>query len=145
MELPSKKYLNLAAIKALVAGAEAEAVRKRVRVTICVVDEEGGLLFLQKGDRLSPNTLKFAKKKARHAALFGKPSKLAAETVKSGSVETLVYPNYFPNQGGVPIFVDGQILGGMAASGASSETDELIVLAGINSVFPKKTATSQEE
>jgi hypothetical protein len=49
-ELPSKKYLNLSAIKTMVAAAEAEAEAQRhnVQVTICVVDESGNLLFLEK-------------------------------------------------------------------------------------------------
>jgi glc operon protein GlcG len=49
-ELPSKKYLNLSAIKTMVAAAEAEAQRQNVQVTICVVDESGNLLFLEKAD-----------------------------------------------------------------------------------------------
>src|SRR5260370_9200644 len=47
-DLPSKKYLNLAAIKTMVAAAEAEAQRQHVDVTICIVDESGNLLFLAK-------------------------------------------------------------------------------------------------
>jgi len=52
-ELPSRKYLNLAAIKTMVAAAEAEAQKRSVNVTICIVDESGNLLFLQKADRLA--------------------------------------------------------------------------------------------
>ena len=55
-DLPSKKYLNLAAIKKMVVAAEAEATRQNVSVTICIVDENGALLFLQKGDGVSINT-----------------------------------------------------------------------------------------
>ena len=69
-DLPSKKYLNLAAIKAMVAGAEAEAQRQNVQVTICIVDESGNLLFLQKGDSAPLNTITWAQKKARHAAFL---------------------------------------------------------------------------
>jgi glc operon protein GlcG len=99
-ELPSKKYLNLAAIKAMVAGAEAEAQRQNVQVTICIVDESGNLLFLQKGDTAPLNTITWAQKKARHAAFYKSPSKDAADTVKKGSVEALAFPDFFPNQGG---------------------------------------------
>ena len=52
-DLPAKKYLNLAAIKTMVAGAEAEAKKRNVEVTICIVDESGNLLFLQKADAAS--------------------------------------------------------------------------------------------
>jgi|GEM_PF-5094590 hypothetical protein len=53
-DLPSKKYLNLAAIKTMVARAEAEAKRQNVSVTICIVDENGASLFLEKGDANQP-------------------------------------------------------------------------------------------
>jgi len=48
-ELPSRKYLNLAAIKTMVAAAESEAQKRNVQVTICIMDESGNLLFLQIG------------------------------------------------------------------------------------------------
>jgi glc operon protein GlcG len=80
-ELPTKKYLNLAAIKTMVAGAEAEAQRLHVEVTICIVDESGNLLFLQKADAASINTIVWAQKKARHAAFYRMPTKDAADTL----------------------------------------------------------------
>src|ERR1700739_384275 len=64
-DLPSKKYLNLAAVKTMVAAAEAKAKELNVSVTICIVDESGNLLFLEKGDTASLNTLQFAQKKGR--------------------------------------------------------------------------------
>jgi glc operon protein GlcG len=136
-ELPSKKYLNLAAIKAMVASAEAEAQRQNVQVTICIVDESGNLLFLEKGDSAPLNTITWAQKKARHAAFYKSPSKDAADTVKKGNVEALAFPDFFPNQGGLPIIIDGQILGGISASGAKSEIDEAIAQAGIDALLKK--------
>jgi glc operon protein GlcG len=136
-DLPSRKYLNLAAIKTMVAAAEAKAQELKVQVTICIVDESGNLLFLEKEDGASLNTLQFAQKKARHAAAYGAPSREGAEAVKSGHVEDLAFPNFFPNQGGLPVRVDGQLLGGIAASGAKSEIDEQIAQAGIDALLKK--------
>jgi glc operon protein GlcG len=136
-DLPSKKYLNLAAIKTMVAGAEAEAKKQNVEVTICIVDESGNLLFLQKADAASLNTIQWAQKKARHAAFYRAPSREGAETMKKGNVEALAFPDFFPNQGGLPIQVDGQTLGGIAASGAKSEIDEAIAQAGLDALLKK--------
>jgi glc operon protein GlcG len=136
-DLPSRKYLNLAAIKTMVAASEAKAKELNVEVTICIVDPSGNLLFFEKGDGASLNTIEFAQKKARHAAFYGSPSKNAADTVKGGSVEAMAFPNFFPNQGGLPIKVDGQILGGIAASGAKSEIDEQIAQAGLDALMKK--------
>jgi glc operon protein GlcG len=136
-DLPTKKYLDLKSIKALVAAAEAEAQRQHVSVTLCIVDESGNLLFLEKGDTASLNTITWAQRKARHAAFYNAPSKNAEDTVKQGHVEALAYPEFFPNQGGLPIVVDGQLVGGMSASGAKSEIDEAVVRAALDA-FTKK-------
>ena len=133
-DLPSKKYIDLAAIKAMVAGAEAKAKELNVQVTICIVDESGNLLFLEKGDGVSLNTIQFAQKKARHAASYRSPSREGAEALKKGNVDVLSFPDFFPNQGGLPIQVDGQTLGGIAASGAKSEIDEAIAQAGLDAL-----------
>jgi glc operon protein GlcG len=134
-ELPSKKYLNLASIKTMVAAAEAEAQRRNVQVTLCVVDDSGNLIYLQKADGAGINTIQFAQRKARHAALYGSPSKNAADQLKAGNLAVLAYPSAFPNQGGLPIKVDGQTLGGFAASGAASEVDEAISQAAIDALL----------
>lgn len=137
VDLPSRKFLNLAAIKTMVAAAETQAKKMNVEVTICVVDDSGNLLFLQKADGASLNTIEWAQKKARHSAFYKSPSKDAADTVKKGSVEALAFPSFFPNQGGLPIIVDGQIMGGIAASGARSDIDEAIAQAGIDALLKK--------
>jgi glc operon protein GlcG len=137
VDLPSKKYLNVAAVKTMVAAAEAEAKKQNVEVTICIVDESGNLLFMQKADGVSVNTIDFAREKARHSALYGSPSREASEAVKAGNTSALAYPNFFPNQGGLPIKIDGQTLGGIAASGAKSEIDEAIAQAGLDALLKK--------
>jgi glc operon protein GlcG len=136
-DLPTKRYLDLAAVKTMVAGAEAEAKKQNVSVTIVIVDESGNLLFLEKGDTAPINTLQWAQRKARHAAFYGSPSKDAADFIKKGNNEALAFPEFFPNQGGLPIKVDGKTLGGIAASGAKSEIDEAIAQAGLDAFFKK--------
>jgi glc operon protein GlcG len=136
-DLPTKKYLGLPAIKTMVAAAEAKAKELNVDVTICVVDDSGNLLFLEKGDTAALNTIQFAQKKARHAAFYGSASREGAEAVKKGNVEVLAFPEFFPNQGGLPIKVDGHVVGGIAASGAKSEIDEQIAQAGIDALLKK--------
>ena len=134
-DLPTKKFLNLAAVKRMVAAAEAEAEKRNVSVTLCVMDDNANVLFLQKGDKASISTLEWAQRKARHSALNGTPSKAAADTVKDGNLATLVYPGFFPNQGGLPIKVDGQLVGSFSASGAPSAVDEAIAQAGIDALL----------
>jgi len=134
-DLPTKKCLNLAAIKTMVATAEQEAQKRDVQVTICIMDDSANLLFLQKADGAALTTIQFAQRKARYAALYGRPSKHAADQLKNGDIGVLVYPEAFPNQGGVPIKVDGKTIGGIACSGAASEVDEAISQAAVDALL----------
>lgn len=137
VELPSRKFINLAAIKTMAAAAEAEAAKRNVQVTICIVDDGGNLLFLQKADGVGLNTLQFAQKKARYAALYRRPSHVAADSLKAGNLDVLAFPDGFPNQGGLPIQVDGQTIGAIACSGAASDVDEAIAQAAIDALLKK--------
>ncbi len=136
-DLPTKKYLNLPAVKVMVTAAEAEAQKRNVSVTICIVDDSGNLLFLQKGDTATINTIQFAQRKARHSAMFRSPSKNAADNLAKGNMAVLAMPDGFPNQGGLPIRVDGQVLGGIGVSGAPSEVDEAIAQVAIDALLVK--------
>lgn len=134
-DLPSRKYLNLAALKTMAAAAEAEAQRRNVQVTICIVDDSGNLLFLQKADGVGLNTIQFAQRKAKYAAIYGRASKIAAGQLKDGNLAVLAYPDAFPLQGGVPIKVDGLTIGAIGCSGAPSEVDEAIALAAVEALL----------
>jgi glc operon protein GlcG len=133
--LPTKRWLNLNAIKIMASAAEAEARKLGVEVTLCIEDEGGNLIFLQKADNVGLNTIQFAQKKARYAALYRRPSRIAAEQLGGGNLQVLVFPDGFPNQGGLPIQVDGHTIGGIAASGAASEIDEAIAQAAIDALL----------
>jgi glc operon protein GlcG len=135
IELPTRKWLNLAAVKTLAAAAEAEAQTLNVQVTICIVDESGNVLFLQKADGVGLNTIQIAQKKARYAAIYGRASAVAGEQLKGGNLAILAFPDAFPNQGGLPIKVDGLTIGAIACSGAPSEVDEAISQAAIDALL----------
>jgi glc operon protein GlcG len=120
-----------------VAAAEAEARKRKAEVTICIVDESGNLLFLQKADGAPLNTIEWAQKKARHSAFYKNPSKDGADALRKGNLDVLAFPDFFPNQCGLPIQVDGQTIGAIAASGAKSEIDEAIAQAAIDALFKK--------
>jgi glc operon protein GlcG len=134
-DLPTKKYLNLAAIKKMVAAAEAEAQKRNVQVTICIVNDGGHILFLQKADGATMNTIGYAERKARYAAIYERPSKVSADGLKNGNLINLVAPDNFPNQGGLPIKVDGITIGAVACSGAASDVDEAIAQAAIDALL----------
>ncbi|HEX3875905.1 MAG TPA: heme-binding protein [Bryobacteraceae bacterium] len=136
-DLPSKKYLDTAAVKTMAAAAESEAQKRGVHVTICIMDESANLLFLLKDDQASLTTIQFAQRKAKQAALYRAPSKNAADALAKGNLQILVFPDSFPNQGGVPIIVDGHTIGAIACSGAASEVDEAIAQFAVDTLLKK--------
>lgn len=134
-ELPQKSFLNLASIKTMVAAAEAEAAKRNVQVTLCIVDDNGNILYLQKADGAGTATIMYAQRKARHAAIYRQPSKAGADRLKTGDMSVLALPDFFPNQGGLPIRYKGAVIGAVAASGAPSEVDEAIAQVAIEALL----------
>jgi len=129
-ELPTKKVLTLGLAKRLVAAAEAEAKKRGATVVIAVVDDGGQLIFLERLDDTQVASVEVAIGKARTAAIFRRPSKVFEDQVKNGRVAALALPGATPLQGGIPITIEGKVIGAIGASGNSPQEDEEIALAG---------------
>jgi len=129
-ELPTKKVLTLGMAKKLVAAAEAEAKKRGATVVIAVVDDGGQLILLERLDDTQVASVEVAISKARTAAIFRRPSKVFEDQVKNGRVAALALPGATPLQGGIPITVEGKVIGAIGASGNSPQEDEEIALAG---------------
>jgi len=129
-ELPTKKVLTLGIAKKLVAAAEAEAKKRGTTVVIAVVDDGGQLILLERLDDTQVASVEVAIGKARTAAIFRRPSKVFEDQVKNGRVAALALPGATPLQGGIPITVEGKVIGAIGASGNSPQEDEEIALAG---------------
>jgi glc operon protein GlcG len=129
-ELPTKKVLTLGLAKSLVAAAEAEAKKRGATVVIAVVDDGGQLILLERLDDTQVASVEVAIGKARTAAIFRRPSREFEDQVRNGRVAALALPGATPLQGGIPITVEGKIIGAIGASGNSPQEDEQIALAG---------------
>jgi glc operon protein GlcG len=129
-ELPTKKVLTLGLAKRLVAAAEAEAKKRGATVVIAVVDDGGQLILLERLDDTQVASVEVAIGKARTAAIFRRPSKEFEDQVRNGRVAALALPGATPLQGGIPITVEGKVIGAIGASGNSPQEDEDIALAG---------------
>ena len=129
-ELPTKKVFTLGLAKRLVAAAEEEAKKRGATVVIAVVDDGGQLILLERLDDTQVASVEVAIGKARTAAIFRRPSKEFEDQVKNGRVAALALPGATPLQGGIPISVEGKVIGAIGASGNSPQEDEEIALAG---------------
>jgi glc operon protein GlcG len=140
-ELPTKSILTLDFAKKLVAAAEIEAIRRGATVVLAVVDDGGHLVLLERLDDTQVASVDVAVGKARTAAIFRRPSKVFEDQVKEGRVAAIALPGATPLQGGVPIVVNGKVVGAIGASGNSPQEDEDIAKAGaavVNSALAAK-------
>jgi len=131
-----KKSLTIDGAKRVIAAAVAYAKKNNAPGgVIAVVDEGGNLMALERLDGTFAAGANISIGKARTAVLFKRPTKAFEDIIKNGRTAMVALPDaYFtPLQGGVPITVDGQIVGGVGVSGASSaQQDEELAMAGAN-------------
>ena len=133
-QLVERKTLSIDGAHKVIAGAVAYA--KKVNApggVIAVVDEGGNLMALERLDGTFAAGANISIGKARTAVLFKRPTKAFEDIIKNGRTAMVALPDaYFtPLQGGIPITIDGQIVGGVGVSGAASaQQDEELALAG---------------
>jgi uncharacterized protein GlcG (DUF336 family)/mannose-6-phosphate isomerase-like protein (cupin superfamily) len=133
-----KKGLAIDGAKRVIAAAVAEA--RRVNApggVIAVVDDGGNLMALERLDGTFAAGANISIGKARTSALFKKPTKLFEDLIKNGRTAMVALPDAFftPLQGGIPILIDGQIVGAVGVSGAASaQQDEELAIAGANAL-----------
>jgi len=131
-----KKALTIDGAKRVIAGAVAYARKNNAPGgVVAVVDEGGNLMALERLDGTFAAGANISIGKARTAVLFKRPTKAFEDIIKNGRTAMVALPDaYFtPLQGGVPITIDGQIVGGVGVSGASSaQQDEELATAGAN-------------
>jgi glc operon protein GlcG len=129
-ELPVKRVITLNVAKKIAAAAEAEANRRRLTAVIVVVDDGGYPLLLQRLDNTQVASVEVGIGKARTAAIFRRPSKDFEDQIKEGRVAALALPGATPLQGGVPIILEGKVIGAIGVSGESPKDDEDVAKAG---------------
>ena len=130
-ELATKKALTLAAAKDMAAAAEAEARKNNWNVVICIVDEGGHLIYLQRMDETQLASVEIAQGKAKTAVLYKRPTKAMEDAVAGGRAVVLRLPGALPVEGGLPVTVDGRIIGGVGVSGVQSVQDAQVARAAL--------------
>jgi glc operon protein GlcG len=128
----SKMVLGTDDVGKIVAAAEAEAKRHNWAVTIAVCDDGGHLLALKRLDGVAPISASIAPEKARTAALGRRETAVYEKMINEGRVSFLSVPQLQGMlEGGVPILVNGQVVGAVGVSGVKSSEDAQIAKAGI--------------
>ena len=126
----SKAVLSQTEVSKILAAARTEAQNNQWAVTIVIVDDGGHPLALERLDGCAPSSAYIATEKARTSALGRRESKGYEEMVNGGRYAFLSAPLLTSLEGGVPIIVDGQVIGAVGVSGVKSDQDAQVAKAG---------------
>jgi len=135
-QVVEKKSLNLeGANKAIAAAIDYAKKNNAPGGVIAVVDDGGNLMALERLDGTFAMGATISIGKARTAVLFKKPTRFFEELINKGRTAMTAVDGFTPLIGGIPIIIDGQVVGGIGVSGAASANqDEELALAGANSL-----------
>lgn len=143
-QVAMKKELTLEGARQIIAAATTEARRDNAGGTIAIVDEGGNLVALERLDGTFAASSNISIGKARTAALFKKPTRAFEEIIKGGRTAMVALNDFTPLQGGIPIMLDGQVIGAIGVSGAASaQRDEAIAMAGAAAKAPQQASVRE--
>ena len=129
-DIPYGPPLTLAQARKIIDAAEAEARRRHWQYAVAVVDSAGNLLSCDKMDDTQLSSLAIAEAKARASAQFRRPTKAMQDAVSNGATAVLSIPGILAGEGGIPIVIDGKLVGAVGASGGAGVQDSVIAQAG---------------
>jgi glc operon protein GlcG len=122
--------------KRAMAAAELEAAKNSWQVAITILDSGGNLVMFHKADNTQLASIAASEGKARTALTFKRPSKALDDAIAAGGagLRLLAVKDITPLEGGIPILVDGKIVGAIGVSGALSSQDAQVAKAGADAL-----------
>jgi glc operon protein GlcG len=137
---PAPEYglpINAEQAKAAAAAALEEARKNNWRMAVAIVGPEGSLIYFEKMDGTQNASFLLANAKARTSALFRRSSKVFVDQFAAGNVAFMTFPDEArptASEGGLPIIVDGKIIGAIGVSGGTGVQNGVAATAGVNAV-----------
>jgi glc operon protein GlcG len=128
--------IGIDAARKVAAAAIAEAKKNGWTVAAAIVDPGGTLVYFERIDGTQNGSSNVAQEKARTSAAFKRPSKMLEDAVKAGNTQYLKLPGSIPIEGGVPLVVDGKVVGAVGVSGGTSAQDGQCAKAGADVLGP---------
>jgi uncharacterized protein GlcG (DUF336 family) len=127
--------ISLDQAKKVMSGAEAEAKKNNWPVAIVILDSGGQMVMMQRLDNTQWGSVDIAKEKARSAVALRRPTKALQDAIaQGGSNLRLLSTGFSMLEGGIPIIVDGKIIGSVGVSGVTSQQDAQTAQAGIDNL-----------
>ena len=124
--------ITLATAKKVAAATIAECQKNKWNVAVAVVDTHGALLYFERLENTQYASNDIAIGKARAAATYRRPTRAFADVINKGGPATATLPGVFASPGGVPLMVDGKVVGAVGVSGVTGDQDEQCAKAGLS-------------
>jgi glc operon protein GlcG len=128
--------INIENAKKVMTAAEAEAAKNNWSVVITIIDSGGNTVMLHRGDDVQLSSLDLAQGKAQTALRFKRPSKVLDDAISGGGagLRFLALKDIVPLEGGLPLVLDGKIVGAIGVSGVLSAQDTQTARAGVDAL-----------
>jgi uncharacterized protein GlcG (DUF336 family) len=134
-QMTDKKALTLTAAKKIAAAAEQTAAQNTWTVVVAIVDDGGHLVYLSRIDGTQYGSVEVAIRKAKTSAAFKRPTKALEDAIAGGRTALLgLEGGVVPLEGGVPLVLDGKVIGAIGVSGVTSQQDGVVAKAGADAV-----------
>jgi uncharacterized protein GlcG (DUF336 family) len=134
MPNPYGQAIGIEPARKAAAAALAECKKNNWSVAVSVVDTSGDLVFFERMDGAQVASVEVSQAKARTAARFKRPSKVFEDAVAGGRVAILALPGVTPIDGGLPLVIDGKVVGAIGVSGVMSPQDAQCSQAGVDAL-----------
>ena len=138
----TRRTIDDAGAGVVIQAAMARAHEQGSRVVIAVVDPTGELVALRRTENAQVASSRVAVDKARTAAIFARPSRVLEEQVSGGRLGALALHGAAALIGGIPLTVDGELVGAIGTSGETPDEDEAISIAGAQALFSTKETSA---
>ncbi len=134
--IPYGAPISLAQAKKVMAAAEAKALAEKWPVAISIVDGAGHLVLFQRLENTQLGSIEVSLQKAKTSALFRRPTKVFEEGLEKGGINlrVLKLPEALPIEGGLPIIVEGKVIGAIGVSGVMATQDAEVGTAGLEAL-----------
>jgi glc operon protein GlcG len=129
--------ISMEQAKEAAAAAAAEAKRNGWRMAVAIVDPGGYLVYFERDDGNQNASVSLAQAKALTSALFRRPSKVFADQFAAGNTGFMSFPEEarpIASEGGLPIVVNGRLIGAIGTSGGTGQQDGVASAAGVNAI-----------
>lgn len=132
-DLPTHPELDSAAVEAIVGGMHAHAAENKWNVCVAILDDGGHLLYFERMDGVQLGSIEVSMRKAESALKFRRSTAAFADRI-AAQPQVMSLPGAFSFEGGLPIEVDGHVVGAIGVSGVTAQQDGMIAKAGLDAL-----------